>query len=154
MVLLTHGLTGCIWKTYIYGNTTPLIHGLTMKTQKILLLLHTAGQLHDGDGKTVRRGCKHSWSQRNIVLVQELCSSGKQLRLNTAEIYSSSPKHGAKRMSTIHRSDPGSIKAKQKLFTLQHKLLHFNLVELVRADDDAVTSQMDAAAGLQSFYFL
>lgn len=31
----------------------------TMKAQQVLLLLHAAGHLHDGDGETVRRGCKH-----------------------------------------------------------------------------------------------
>lgn len=40
------------------------------------------------------------------------------------------------------------------LLTLKHKLLHFNLVELVGADDDAVVGQMDAAAGLQGLNFL
>lgn len=49
-------------------------YGFTVKTQKIFLLLHAAGHLHDGDGKTVRRGCKHSRGQRNVVLVQEFCS--------------------------------------------------------------------------------
>lgn len=38
--------------------------------------------------------------------------------------------------------------------TLQHKLLHLDLVELVGADDDAVAGQVDAAAGLQSFNLL
>lgn len=38
--------------------------------------------------------------------------------------------------------------------TLQHKLLHLDLVELVGADDDAVAGQVDAAAGLQGFDLL
>lgn len=38
--------------------------------------------------------------------------------------------------------------------TLQHKLLHLDLVELVGADDDAVAGQVDAAARLQSFNLL
>lgn len=38
--------------------------------------------------------------------------------------------------------------------TFQYKLLHLDLVKLVGADDDAVTRQMDAAAGLQSLDFL
>lgn len=40
------------------------------------------------------------------------------------------------------------------VLTLKHKLLHFNLVELVGANYDAVAGQMDAAARLQSFDFL
>lgn len=41
-----------------------------------------------------------------------------------------------------------------RVLTFEHILLHFNLVELVGADDDAVAGQMDAAARLQSFNFL
>lgn len=33
--------------------------------------------------------------------------------------------------------------------TLQHKLLHLDLVELVGADNDAVASEVDTAAGLR-----
>lgn len=40
------------------------------------------------------------------------------------------------------------------VLTLEHKLLHLDLVELVGADDDAVAGEMDAAAGLQSFNLL
>lgn len=46
----------------------------TVKTQQELVLLHDAGHLHDGDGKTVGRGCKHSRGQRHVVFVQELCT--------------------------------------------------------------------------------
>lgn len=49
-------------------------HERTMKTQQVFLLLHAAGHLHDGDGETVGRGCKHCWGQWHVVLVQELCS--------------------------------------------------------------------------------
>ena len=38
--------------------------------------------------------------------------------------------------------------------TLQRKLLHLNLVELVGADDGAVAGQVDAAAGLQGLDLL
>lgn len=44
-----------------------------MKTQQVFLLLHVAGHLHDSDGETVGRGCKHSRGQGHVVLVQELC---------------------------------------------------------------------------------
>lgn len=40
------------------------------------------------------------------------------------------------------------------VLTLEHELLHLNLVELVGADDDAVAGQVDAAAGLQSLNLL
>lgn len=33
--------------------------------------------------------------------------------------------------------------------TFQHVLLHLNLIELVGADDDAVASKVDTAAGLR-----
>lgn len=40
------------------------------------------------------------------------------------------------------------------VLTLEHELLHLNLVELVGTNDDAVAGQVDAAAGLQRFDFL
>lgn len=40
------------------------------------------------------------------------------------------------------------------ILTFEHKLLHLDLVELVGADDDTVTGQMDATARLQSLNLL
>lgn len=45
---------------------------LTMETEEILLLLHAAGHLHDGDGEAVGGGSKHRRGQRHVVLIQEL----------------------------------------------------------------------------------
>lgn len=45
----------------------------TMETQQVLLLLHAAGHLHDGDGEAVGWHREHGRGQWHVVLIQELC---------------------------------------------------------------------------------
>lgn len=110
-----------------------------MKTEQELLLLHDARHLHDGDGEAVDGRGEHGRGQRQVVLVQELCGVG------TSGFQPNETKWCNRRALVLQMS--GAL-------TLQHKLLHLDLVELVGADDDAVAGQVDAAAGLQGFDLL
>lgn len=110
-----------------------------MKTEQELLLLHDARHLHDGDGEAVDGRGEHGRGQRQVVLIQELCGVGTS---------------GFQSNETKWRNRCVLVLQMCGALTLQHKLLHLDLVELVGADDDAVAGQVDAAAGLQGFNLL
>lgn len=110
-----------------------------MEAEQVLVLLHAASHLHDGDGEAVRGGGEHGRRQRHVALVQELYRGRSQRSLVSEQWWA-----GLAGVSGGGRA----------CLTLQDELLHLDLVELVGADDDAVAGQMDAAARLQGLDLL